>query len=311
MIHHFRYRRGLLDQRLASLLSDQPGHLRPELKDLAVVVVYFYQEQSGGEWKVQEGAYVPVRCGRLIEAYFDGEVAHFYFAVGDYVKETKGDFSARVLLNQDVSFVADKKERIFALEAKALPISAGANADASAFQNFVDASYVPGEWRTRSVGVAPLDVTYDIVFLRIDGIFRERGEHLERLEAVLRGLIGNPLAEFELESGVTYHIKVITHLHDKFPALLPGQGRARLKLAFDPEVLKAIGPTSFSISSAYDLHYWSVLVASPAGRRSVLSVVCEHNNSLADGGGFLRRELACPEISLPISIVSPPSQTAA
>jgi hypothetical protein len=310
MIHHFRYRGRWIDEEICSELKPEPGRLPDKLKDIDVVVVYLYQEQSGGSWKVEEGAYLPLRCGRLVEAYLDGEVAHFYFEVGDYVRSAEGDLSARKLLNDNVKFIRKSGERSYAHLATGVAISAGVDNDASAFQGFVDRAYIPGEWRTRSLGSAPMDVTYDVVFMRVDGVFRERGETLERLPVRARRLTGNPFGEYELESGATYHIKVITYLRDLLPALLPGQGRARLKLIFDPEVLKPAGVTSFAISSAYDLHYWSVLASSSVDRRSAVTVVCEPRGSDKEEG-FLRRELLCPEISLPISVIRSQSSSTA
>jgi hypothetical protein len=303
MIHHFRYRRRHIDEGLASALSREPGHLPDQFQNISVVVVYLYQEQRAGSWKIEEEAYLPLRCGRLLDAYLDGDVAHFYFEVGDYVKGPEGDFSARKLLNENVSFTRDNDGRSYARLSPALSIAAAADEDASAFQSFVEKGYVPSEWRTRSLGSAPLDVTYDVVFMRVDGLFREQGDKLERVPVTPRHLVGNPFGEYRLDSGVTYHIRVITHLREQLPALLPGRGRARLKLIFDPEVVRTAGVASFVISSAYDLHHWPVVASSSVDRRSVVSVVCEHERS-DQSESFLRRELLCPEISLPITVVA-------
>lgn len=309
MVHHFRYLVRYIDERLHASLPRVPGRLPRVLQNLPVVVVYLYQEQTAGAWKPagasnEEGGYLPLRCGRLLDAFLDGEVAHFYFEVTDYVKPTVRKISARAVVSSEVQFRithSKKSGPSFAHLAKDLRLGAPATRDAFAFQKFVMDAYKRNEWRTRSLGSAPLDVTYDIVFVRIGGMFREQDNRLVPLKPVIRPLAGNPTSEYELEFGVTYHIQVATHLPTRLAAELPGQGNAILRLVFDPNVFKPAGPTGFRISSTYDLHHWSIVATASQQQRTVLRVACDHEISI-DRENFLRRELLCPEVSWPVSI---------
>jgi hypothetical protein len=314
MVHHFRYLVRYIDKRLRTSLPSAPGRLPPFLENLPVLVVYLYQEQTSGAWKPaatlnDEGRYLPLRCGRLIDAFLEGEVAHFYFELTDYVKPKARKMSARALVNQTIQFritAAKKSGPSYAHLAEDLRLGAPPARDALAFQKFVTDAYKPSEWRTRSLGSAPLDVTYDIVFLRVAGMFRERDNHLVPLTAVKRPLVGNPIAEYKLEYGATYYIQVVTHLAARLPAELPGQGSAMLRLVFDPNVFVPAGPTGFRISSTYDLHYWSIVAAGSRQQRTVLTIACDHNLPV-DRENFVRKELLSPEILLPVSVVTPAS----
>ena len=306
MVHHFRYLTKYIDDRLRTSLATNAGHLARQLDHVPVVVVYLSQSQSGGKWMPAPMGYLPVRCGTLLEAFRDGDVAHFFFAAADYIRPTRGSRSARALLNANVSFRVSSgatSSPSFAHLAGHLTLEAPRSLDSRAFQQFVTEAYKPSEWRTRSSGSAPLDVVYDVIFFRVAGVFRERNDRLVEVKPTPRPLLGNPLAEYELETGVTYHIKVTTHLSARLPAQLPGHGRSRLRLSFDPELITPVGPTSFRISSTYDLQYWSILATGQANQRSVLAIGCD-DDSPVDHENFARRELLCPEISLPVSFIS-------
>lgn len=311
MGQHFRYRSKYIDIGLRGILPTRPGCLRRNLRDLAVVVVYLYQEQSGGTWKPGEsvstaGRYLPLRCGRLLDAFLDGDVAHFYFEVTDYVKPTLRRRTARALLNKNVAFqIGGRRDRDASYAHLGIDLRLGAPRanEASAFQDFVMNAYQPGEWRTRSLGRAPLDVIYDLVFMRIGGIFREKKERLVPVAVVRRPIVGNPHAEYPLEVGSTYYIQVSTYLAHRLAAELPGQGTATLRLGFDTSIFQPAGPTSFRISSAYDLHYWAITVVGTHASRSVLTISCDHNVAV-DRDNFVRKELLCSEVWLPVSIGS-------
>jgi hypothetical protein len=247
----------------------------------------------------------------LVHAFSEGGVAHFYFAIGDYVKLTERGNSARALLKKKgISFRTSRAKNApasFAHIGLNLNLAAPRSTDAQIFQKFIYKCYRPSEWRTRSLGSAPLDVTYDIVFLRVAGFFRERNGRFVELSPVQSSLQRNIFAEYQLESGVTYHIKITTHLWARTPAQLAGAGTAHLKLNYDPAVIKPLGPTGFRISSPYDLEYWSFIANGDSDERSVLTITCDHQVTI-DRENFVRREVLCPEISLPISIVAPKSR---
>ncbi len=312
MIQHFRYRFKYVDERLRASLPSETGELPRRLRDLPVVVVYLYQEQTAGVWKPGDtmgpgGPYLPLRCGRLIRAFKDGEIAHFYFELSNYVKPKYRRASTRILLNDMVRFrvtAAKKAARSYAHVSQDLGFAASRVSDTLTFQNIVDSAYLSGEWRTRSLGSAPLDVTYDIVFVRVAGLFRQQDDRLIQLAPVQRRLRGDVFAEYKLDAGTTYHIRLATHLSARVPAELPGQGRARLNLDFDPRLIRPVGPTNLRVSSLYNLEYWSFVAECTRNERSVLRVVCEHDIA-SDRRDFVRRELLCPEISLPISIAPP------
>lgn len=312
MIQHFRYLHKYVDKRLLGVLRQETNALPLRLRNLPVVVVYLYQDQTGGVWRPAEGAYVPLRCGRLIHAFSDGDVAHFYFEVGDYVKPKHRGVTPRNLLRLkkkkgEIRFQtspAKKARPSYAHLAQDLGLAAPRTRDSVAFQKFVYDAYKPNEWRTRSLGSTPLDLTYDVIFFRVAGLFGEKGGRLRELTPVPRPIRGNFVAEYIMESGTTYHIKMTTHLFAPTPAQLPGQGSAHLRLDFDPNLIKPIGPTSIRLSSVYDLQYWSFVADCTRSQRSQLTIVCDHKVAV-DRSNFVRRELLCPEISLPISLVAP------
>lgn len=311
MILHFRYRLKYLDDDLRASLLPEGGELPRSLRNLPVVVVYLYQVQTVGVWKPGDtmgpgGPYLPLRCGRLINAFRDGGIAHFFFELSGYVRPTYRGKSTRVLLNKQVAFsVSNRKEAAvsYAHVSRDLDFDTPEASDTVGFQSIVDKAYLPGEWRTRSLGSAPLDVTYDIVFLRVARFLRERNGRLGEIVPVPRIVGGNVIAEYQLEIGETYHIRLATHMSARLPAALPGQGQAKLRLVYDSDFIRPIGPTSLRLSSLYDLEYWSFTVGTIKSQRSTLSIACDYD-VVADRKDFMRSELLCPEISLPISVVS-------
>lgn len=299
MLHHFRYKRRYIDEALSELLKPEPGVVSAELKDIPVLVVYLYQEQSGGVWTPAQNGYIPIRYGRLVDCYLDGDVAHFYFEATDYVKADADGKAARERLNSEIGFKRKDSKPSYAHWAKDLDLSADPSEDSAEFQHFVDA-YIPSEWRTRSSGSSPLDVTYDVIFVRIEGMFVEKDDRLHKVPISRHFTIGNPFSEYQLKSGTSYYVKVMTYFSNLMPAQLPGRGKARLCISFDRDIVKGEGRTSFTISSNYDLHYWAILPESQSNRRTVLTISCEH--SIVPAEDFLRREILCPEIALPILI---------
>jgi hypothetical protein len=312
-IQHFRYLHPYIDEQLRDSLPTENGELPNALRGLPVVVVYLYQEQTSGKWSAEqskhpEGAYLPIRCGRLLHAFSEGEVAHFYFEMGDYIAAEKDGKSARSILNKKVRFLKSSSKNArpsFAHTGTHLKLASPKTEDAAAFQTFVYKAYSPGEWRTRSLGSAPLDVTYDIVFARVVGLFQEVNGSFSELSPVHKSVLGSRYSEYELQTGAKYHLKITTHLSARTPAQLAGQGTAQLGLIYDPDLIKPIGPTSFRIASQYDLEYWSFTVDSHRNQHSMLTVRCNHEIAI-DRENFVRREVLCPEMSLQISITVPP-----
>jgi hypothetical protein len=148
------------------------------------------------------------------------------------------------------------------------------------------------------------------VSFRITGVFQEEDNQL-KLISPIRKLVGSNLyAVHQLESGGTYHLKVVVHLPYRSPAALPGQGQATLKLDFNSDLIKILGPTRLRITSFYDLEYWSFIVTTTEKQKTALNLTCEYDINV-DRSEFQRTELLCPEISLPIAILSPePSRQA-
>jgi hypothetical protein len=219
--------------------------------------------------------------------------------------------STRIKLNDSVNFRLARSKRprtSYAHLSEDLGFAASKLEDTVAFQGIVDDAYLPGEWRTRSLGSAPLDVTYDIVFFRIAGLFRQDGTRFVEVTPVQRLLRGNVMAEYVLESGGIYHIRLATHLSARLPAQLPGAGHATMRLLFDPDVVRTEGQSSLKLTSLYDLEYWSFVTKSTQSIRSVLGITCEHD-ALSNRDDFVRKELLFPEISLPIFVVPPNSPT--
>ena len=176
--------------------------------------------------------------------------------------------------------------------------------DSKAFQQFIldDSVFKPGEWRTRSLGSSPLDVTYEIVFFRVAGVFRERDGTLDAITPLRGGVRGSVFAAYQFQLGSLYHIKIVTQLPMRFPGQLPGKGVAKLALDYDDKLIEPIGRTSLTISSFYDLEYWSSKLKGVQPSRTALTISCQHENRI-DRGRFLRKELLCPEITLPVEVV--------
>jgi hypothetical protein len=309
-VMHFRYMQKYVDESLFPL-GNESAKLSDRFRDLPVVVVYLHQTQRGGEWK-PEGHHLPLRYGVLLNAFVDGEVVHFYFKVSDYVKAVVDNKTSEELLDAKVTFKTTKKDKgsgqrkevaTYAQLGEDLALSAPEDQDSSAFQQFV-LSTRQNEWRTRSLGSTPLDVTYDVVFYRIAGIYEERSGNLTVVEPKTKAIQGTRSFEYEFRSGSTYHLKLMTQLPFRSPAQLPGQGAAIIRLTFDSSILVPVGPTSLRISSPYDLEYWSFATESKVSRHSILGVVCQHDMgpSKEERREFLRREFLCPEIVLPISV---------
>jgi len=302
-ILHFRYLVPYVDERLRKTLANSKGKLPRSLRNLPTVVVYLFQEQKGGQWTPQ-GAYLPLRCGRLIRAFIEGQVAHFFFEVTDYVKPKYRSLSIRdVLKKEGVKFKLRSGKPSFAHVGERLNIAAPQVRDSDVFQEFVQKVYRASEWRTRSLGIAPLDVTYEIIFFRVVGVFEQQGKDLIEVNPVPVFIGENVFAEYALKSGANYHIKVMTHLAPRLAGHLPGQGNVTLRLGFDSTVIKPTGPVSFRISSLYDLQYWSFVVDSLREQRTVLTVGCEQPKPPTQQD-FVRKELLCPEVCLPVLVTN-------
>jgi len=308
MVRHFRYRVKYIDEQLRDLLPPEGKELPSNLQDLPVVVVYLFQTQTAGVWKPAEtmgpgGPYLPLRCGRLINAFKDGGIAHFFFDLSGYV--TAKANSARETLNNDIKFkksTSALEQSSYAHLAQDLKFDSSKDQDTPNFQSIVDDGYLAGEWRTRSLGSAPLDVTYDIVFYRVTELLQERDGSFIEVSPVRRFVQGSVWAEYQLEPGGTYHVRLVTHLASRFLALIPGEGRAILKLLSDPRLVTPLGPNSLRISSLYDLEYWSFVVGAAGPSRSALTIACEYD-APPNREDFVRKELLCPEVSFPISVV--------
>jgi hypothetical protein len=308
MVQHFRYRLKYIDEELESLVPAEGGPLPEALQDLPVVVVYTFQVQTAGKWnpdeKITGGPYIPVRCGRLLRAFKDGEIAHFFFEVTDYIEPKSDRGSARQLLNQIRFKRTSEKDALnsYAHLDDDLKLGAAETADTRCFQTFIDTVYHPNEWRTRSLGSTPLDVTYNIVFYRVPVIVCEVDRKLEPISPVHREIGATISSEYVLHPGSIYHARIATHLGNESAADLLGSENAVLRMAFDPAVIKPIGPLSLRVSSMYDLEYWSFAVLKTEIQRSELRVICE-GDRIPGQRHFQRKELLCPEISLPISVV--------
>jgi hypothetical protein len=309
-VMHFRYLKRYVDESLLPL-GNESAKLENKLHNLPVVVVYLHQTQRGGDWK-PEGQHLPLRCGILLSAFTEGEVVHFYFKISDYVKDSVGGKSPEELLESKIIFKTKKKDdasgkskevTTYAHLGEDLALNAPEEQDSSAFQKFV-LSTRQNEWRTRSLGSAPLDVTYDVVFYRIAGLYVKQSGKLTVVEPKVKPIQGTRSFEYVLQSGSIYHLKLMTLLPFRSPAQLPGQGAATILLSFDSKIIIPVGPTSLRISSPYDLEYWSFIAETQASRYSALSVVCQHDMapSKEERKEFLRREFLCPEIVLPISV---------
>jgi len=306
LVQHFRYRRPYVDEALWNGLPDEPGRTPDELADCPVVVLYLFQEQSSGAWRTSS-PYLPVRCGRLVEAFRDGKVAHFYFTVTDYIMQAADRREAR-LIPGDTKFktssAPDARDSYAHLDRDleiAAPPSYG---DTLAFQDFVDFASKATQWRTRSLGSAPLDVTYALMFFRVASVLYEQGGRWTELEPRLRRLPGHPVAEYELRPLQTYYVKIITYLFFPLPAQFPGQGTATLNLGFDQRIFQSSGRASFPISSSYDLEHLAFQPLSVTDeRRAVLRIECRHGTP-TDRENFVRREVLAAEVLLP-AVVRP------
>jgi len=304
LIQHFRYLHRYIDDQLWALLPDQPGRTPRELADLPVTVVYVFQEQAAGVWQ-PSSPYIPLRCGRLVEAFKDGKVAHFYFAVTDYVLQLNEGLEARVIRDEirfKVNGNADARPSYAHLDRDLNLAAPREYGDSRAFQDFVDCAARATQWRTRSLGSSPLDVTYAVIFFRVAGVFRERGAALEEVEPTLRPRVGFPISEYLLEPQQMYYARIMTHLFFPLPAQFPGQGTARMHLTFDASLFRSDGLTSFPIASSYDLEHLAFQpLATREERRSRLRIRCRHEAPV-DRENFLRREVLSTEVLLPVTL---------
>lgn len=302
-VHHFRYLERYVDDELWLELPLEPGRLPATLNGLTVVVVYLFQEQVGGAWK--PNIYAPIRLGKLIDGFRDGRVAHLYFTIGDYVMQAKGGTAARLISPAEIDFKTNRsaEPRVsYAHLDRDLELGASVDyGDTRAFQEFADFGAKATQWRTRSLGSAPLDVSYDVIFYRVVGIFREARQQLTELALSESRLPGLPLSEYVLESGTVYYVKVVTHMPVRRPALLPGQGTARLSLGFDDTMIRSSGKTSIQISSPYDLEYLAIEPIVRDSRRTTITMTCKHDVR-SDLENFLRREVLCADVSLQVSL---------
>lgn len=95
IVMHFRYQVRLLDKNLIAQLPIENESRTDKLKNKRVVICYLYQEKQDSGWKWI--AVYPIRTGILMDAYKtgdkDGDVAHFYFKVDNYISYDGQDFT--------------------------------------------------------------------------------------------------------------------------------------------------------------------------------------------------------------------------
>jgi len=250
----------------------------------------------------------------LIDAFLEGNVAHFYFTVDGYpVYEKDANPSPKTTLEpvkfetgDDVKAGQDPVPSYAHRSAVVVLTAAQREQDSEAFQKFVENAYKSDEWRTIASGSSPLDISYDIVFFRVAAIYEDDGQSdppiLRELEPRLNRIPGCPLAEYHLKINKTYRVKVVTHLPRLGPAQLPGGGRAFLELQFDKTCFESPGLTTLKISSSYDLQYWPI-VPRKAGR-SILVVSCQSEVRSKEEEFFVRREFLAPQVVLPINVTA-------
>lgn len=309
-VQHFRYRVTHLDPAVAAVVPDKPGSLGPPYIGMSVVPVFLSVSRSpDGTWASMD-KYVPLRFGMLLDAFRDGNIAHFFFQVGQYIEyEAEPGLSPSKILSDDFKryFAGKHVQRYFGMIRPDCLSPAPQDRDAYAFQSFVENAYIPSEWRTVSSGESPMDVTYEAVFFRVAGVFeqKESGGDMSLSDVPLNlcKVPGAPYAEYVLNKGNVYRIKIATHHHESLsPTELPGRGDAELVLSFDADVFDALGPTSLVIASPYDLEHWA-LVPRVEGRQSALRINCRESR---DGTSerYVRRELLSANVSIPIRITS-------
>ncbi len=309
IIQHFRYRMKYLDPELEELIPKNPGSLPSRLQDVQVVVLFVLAQIApgdnwpGDEWQ-NPSPHVPLRCGRLVDAYAEGDVAHFFFAVEGYVSYWRPEGEAAAPEKGPRAKVKGIVGKAFARLAPRLLEGGQETDDSRDFQSFVKDGYVPEEWRTVVAGTTPLDVTYQVIFFRVAGIFSEgpvngRSE-LRPVPTQQRHLPGWPIAEYSLRPGVPHHIKVVTHILAPSPAALPGGGLAELRLDANPEFFETPGATVARISSAYDLWYWPVVPRIGSPSRSQLTITCHHNPPSDDDPSFVRAQVISATVTLPV-----------
>lgn len=311
-VHHHRYRRKHLDPDLAGEIPNSPGQLPNELAGIGVLAIFLpVNRDPAASWASAEN-YLPLRCGTLVDAFLDGDVAHFFFLAGNYLNywDQSGSRGPHRTVHPAITRYyqtrPEEEPRRYAFLHNEYQRGAGPSYDSRSFQRFVENAYYPGEWRTLSSGRTPLDITYDIVFFRIAGIFLEEstddGIRHKEIRPKLRAVPGLPFAEYELEQGSLYRVKIATHHHHSLgPAQLPGGGKARLVLSVDERLFDTPGSTDLRVASAYDLHYWP-LVPTASGRQCVIRIQCVVENPKA-ATSFVRKEVVSADISLPVRLL--------
>lgn len=300
-LHHFRYRNKYVEPALARRLPTSPGRLSRSLQGSPIVVLFMTSSRGpDDEYRPREN-YVPLRCGELVDAFRDGEICHFFFSVAGYPKHRKGGSS---LVNDRVRFGGN-----YAVLGPTVVPSTKQAADSVGFQGFIDFAFEPSQWRTLATGRVPLDLSYEVIFYRVEGLYRERrlknGIELRLLKPELVLVPGSPYARYDLSSGETYRLRISTYLRTQTgPADIPGQGRAVLSLRCDKSVFATPEPTELRVASSYDLEQWCIIPRVPSLHGTHLQVICAGGDRRADDANdFTRREVACAHVTLRVRIV--------
>jgi hypothetical protein len=177
-----------LPEAVSSVVLGDPGAFKAEHSEAEPQLVFFKPSTSSAS---RTNALIMTRTGHEVSlalvsrgaADRSAPIAHFFFEVTGYVKEDEKGFN-RKLLNKKVTFKskdADSKIRTkYAHLSEDLNFDSPLTDDTKAFQSILDNAYWPNEWRTRSLGSAPLDVTYEIVSFRISGMFQRIENRLKR-----------------------------------------------------------------------------------------------------------------------------------
>lgn len=242
-VQHFRYQARWLNHALRTRLPKKGQALEQQLEDTKVVVCYLYQEKRDNKW--QWISLTPIRIGTLKAAYLTGDsdkdVAHFYFAVEQYVIPGSEELKRSIM--QAAQGKSGNNYYGFLGQSFNTSNIAPREASKSAFHRICDSlnleQFTSPDKQTK----------YFPVFCHVDGV-------IDSKNTILTAKFDRPSRKtfYELREGSRYTFQFSTYFPEQPPNF-------SVKLLSDEKVFSTPSEYELKVASRYDEEAWTLISA--------------------------------------------------
>jgi hypothetical protein len=256
---HYRYESELVDPQLrAILVSSTTPSDKPTIINTSVVISFVHEEKDVSDpTGYKPVAVYPIRLGKLISAFMDGDVAHFYFAVYQSFKYEVTDIPASMLHTKALDEALGNNNpdhNIYAALGKPYSIApARPEEEVAAFQSVVSA--ISGEG-------FEVDKT---VFARFNGIRKLDTKNLDQQTILTKRTIIPKQSGYVFSDTGIYSLDISTFHVRKSNKTCPKN--AAFEINLDPTLFVPLGSTRIPITGPYDRISFPIAVAQQSQNR--------------------------------------------